>query len=139
MRKGKKTTQQKDRGKAGLNPVKAFAGAARELLDIHKNYLALKDDEQAKRAAIEQIRDQAIEDIREKKDFLVGHLNRAYDARAKVLEKEFKNMDQALKTDDITTLSESLGTLIDTVSTSPMPDMETFLKDFHDTKKLIEI
>ena len=104
-----------------------------EIGDIVSNTIKTCQEEETKREAIRTNRDIQIEKIHQKCDLIRSYLDRTFDERARIFDKQFEVLDEALRTRDLKMLEMTLTHIHTLAAQSPFKN----LSDFEQTQKAL--
>ena len=106
--------------------VEAFASPVQSLNDIVQawtEYLKIAEEEKTKRREIEAWEKMTLAEIKAKRDFLVGYLERSFDERAQNFQSLFQAVDQAMSSGDNQQLGLALHAIVELAKSSPFKDL----------------
>lgn len=101
------------------SPVQCF----NDLIQAYTEYLKIKEQEQTKRDEIEAWRQVTLAEIKAKRDFLIGYLDRSFDEREKNFELLFQTVDQAMSSGNNEELALTLDAIVKLAQSSPFKDL----------------
>lgn len=87
------------------------------------DYLKIAEEEKTKRREIEAGEKATLAEIKAKRDFLIGYLDRSFDERAKNFQALFQVVDQAMSSDDNQKLALALDAIVKLANSSPFKDL----------------
>lgn len=106
--------------------VEAFTNPIQCLNDVvtaWTDYLKIAEEEKTKRCEIEAWEKASLSEIKVKRDFLIGYLDRSFDERAKNFQALFQVVDQAILSDDNQKLALALEAIVKLAKSSPFKDL----------------
>lgn len=106
--------------------AEAFNGAVQclnEVVQAYTEYLKIAEQERTKRLDIQAWQKVTLAEIKTKRDFLVGYLERSFDERAKNFQALFQTVDQAISSGDNHQLGLALHAIIELAKSSPFKDL----------------
>lgn len=105
--------------------VGAFANPAQCLNDVVQawtEYLKIAEEEKTKRREITAWEKVTLAEIKAKRDFVIGYLDRSFDERAKNFQLLFQRVDRAISSGDNQQLALALQTIVELSKSSPFKD-----------------
>ena len=117
--------------------VELFANPAQCLNDVVQSlteYLKIAEEEKTKRREIEAWEEMALAEIKAKRDFLIGYLDRSFDERATNFQLLFQTVDQAMSSGDNQQLELALNTIVELAQSNPFK----YLADLSSVKAALD-
>lgn len=105
-----------------ISPMIAL-DAIQKMTDVVKEYLITKEVETTKRLAIQAEKEIYLTRINAQKEFLITYLEKTYDERSKIFEKQFEVIDNALKNENINQLALGLNAINDLAKSNPFKQL----------------
>lgn len=106
----------------------ALAEATSRVVDAWKEWKLVQEQEQTKRTAINAQRDILITRVQANRDVLVSYLKGHFETQGQALDGLFNGLDQALAANNPDLIGPILGSIVQTVKTSPLGDLLTLEK-----------
>ena len=101
------------------NPVQCL----NDIVQAWTDYMKTAAEEEAKRCEIEAWEKVTLAEIKAKRDFLIGYLERSFDERAKNFQSLFQVVDQAILSGDNQQLGLALHAIVELAKSSPFKDL----------------
>ena len=106
-----------------LNEFASFMDCFDEIITAYSEYLIIVEQEQTKRAEIKAWELQQLAEIKYKRDFLIGYLEKSFDERAKNFQSMFALVDKALDLGNTEQLALSLHAIVEIAKSNPFGDL----------------
>ncbi len=102
-----------------INPAQCL----NDLVEAWTQYKQIAEEEKTKRCEIEAWEKITLAEIKTKRDFLIGYLDRSFDERGTNLRSLLEAVDRAILSDDERLLSLALQAIVELVKSNPFQDL----------------
>lgn len=106
--------------------IESFTNPAQCLNDVVQawtDYLKVVEGEKTKRREIEAWEKVTLAEIKAKRDFLIGYLEKSFDERSKNFQSLFQCIDRAMASGDNQQLGLTLHAVVELAKSSPFKDL----------------
>ncbi len=107
----------------GIEGFTSPAQCLNEVIQAWTEYLKIAEEEKSNRSEIEAWENITLAEIKVKRDFLIGYLDRSFDERAKNFQSLFQTVDRAMLGDNNQQLCLALHAIIELAKSSPFKDI----------------
>jgi hypothetical protein len=124
---------------AGLSPVTMIGGRVAKVVNDYLKYAAVAEQEKTRRVQILAERDQAVARLSAQKEIILKYLDETFEERRSVINSAFRQLEGALKADDLTKVDAALTLILGVVKSSPFKNFNDFRRKMADDNFTIEI
>lgn len=107
----------------GIEGFISPAHCLNEVVRAWTEYSTIREQEKTKRSEIEAWEKLDLAEIKVKRDFLIGYLDRSFDERSTNFELLFQTVDRAISSNDTQQLCLTLHAIVELAKSSPFKDL----------------
>lgn len=110
-----------------------------KVIDAAKEYAIVREQEVTKRELISAHRDVMLEQIRSNRELLQLAIDRTFDERGKVLDRQFEALDAGLASGDSELIRMALDSIVDVVKSTPFKNIQELRTSLADPGFTLEL